>query len=82
MVSPEHEDPDDNKQQPVVVVNRKTKNVSYTGLFYFLSHFSKFIRPGMRRLDVQKLTVDKNIKMVVFMEEMNGKIVANIINRG
>lgn len=49
MVSPVHRDPDPNVQQPVVVINREAKKVSYTGLYYYLAHFSKFVRPGALR---------------------------------
>ena len=41
---------DPNVQQPLVVIDRKTKKVSYTGLYYYLAHFSKFVRPGALRV--------------------------------
>ena len=50
MVSVVHRDPDPNVQQPLVVIDRKTKKVSYTGLYYYLAHFSKFVRPGALRV--------------------------------
>ena len=49
MVSLVHRDPDPNVQQPVVIINRQTKKVYYTGLYYYLAHFSKFVRPGAVR---------------------------------
>ena len=49
MVSPIHGDPDPNPQHPVVIINRETKKVYYTGLYYYLAHFSKFVRPGAVR---------------------------------
>jgi glucosylceramidase len=49
MVSPVHLDPNPNVQQPVVIINRESKKVYYTGLYYFLAHFSKFVRPGAVR---------------------------------
>jgi glucosylceramidase len=49
MVSPVHRDPDPNVQQPVVIVNREHQEVYYTGLYYYLAHFSKFVRPGAVR---------------------------------
>jgi glucosylceramidase len=52
MVSPVHRDPDPNAQQPIVIVNRETKKVSYTGLYYYLAHFSKFVRPGAIRANM------------------------------
>jgi glucosylceramidase len=52
LVSPVHGNPDPNEQHPVVIVNRKTHEVSYTGLYYYLAHFSKFVRPGDYRVEV------------------------------
>jgi glucosylceramidase len=50
LVSPIHGNPEDNIQHPVVIINRQTKQVTYTGLYYYLAHFSKFVRPGAVRL--------------------------------
>jgi glucosylceramidase len=52
MVSPVHHDPDPNAQQPVVVINREIRKVYYTGLYYYLAHFSKFVRPGAVRTEM------------------------------
>jgi glucosylceramidase len=53
MVSVIHGDPDPNVQHPVVIVDRKTHEVTYTGCYYYLAHFSKFVRPGAVRLAVK-----------------------------
>jgi glucosylceramidase len=50
LVSPIHGNPENNNQHPVVIVNRRTKEVTYTGLYYYLAHFSKFVRPGAVRI--------------------------------
>jgi glucosylceramidase len=50
LVSPVHGNPEFNVQHPVVIVNRQTKKVTYTGCFYYLAHFSKFVRPGSIRV--------------------------------
>ena len=49
MVSLVHHDPDPNAQQPVVIINRAAHKVFYTGLYFYLAHFSKFVRPGAVR---------------------------------
>jgi glucosylceramidase len=49
LVSPIHGNPDPNVQHPVVIVDRHTKKVTYTGLYYYLAHFSKFVRPRSRQ---------------------------------
>lgn len=45
-----HGNPDPNIQHPVVIVDREKKKVTYTGLYYYLAHFSKFVRPGAIRV--------------------------------
>jgi len=77
LVSPIHGDPVDNKQQPLVIVNRETKKVSYTGAFYYLAHFSKFVRPGSVRVGVD-FNSDQ-VDSVAFVRP-DGKIVAQLIN--
>jgi glucosylceramidase len=52
LVSSIHGNPDGNIQHPVVVIDRDTKQVNYTGCYYYLAHFSKFVRPGMVRVGV------------------------------
>jgi glucosylceramidase len=52
LTSPIHGNPDPNIQHPLVVVNRQTKKVDYMAVYYYLAHFSKFVRPGAVRLTV------------------------------
>jgi glucosylceramidase len=52
LVSDVHGDPDPNVQHPVVIVDVDKKEVFYTGLYYYLAHFSKFVRPGSVRVGV------------------------------
>jgi glucosylceramidase len=52
LVSEIHRDPDNNEQHPVVIIDRGKKEVTYTGLYYYLAHFSKFVRPGAVRVGV------------------------------
>lgn len=46
-----HGNPDPNVQHPVVIIDRQKKKVTYTGLYYYLAHFSKFVRPGAVRIE-------------------------------
>jgi glucosylceramidase len=50
LASAVHRDPNPNRQQPVIMVDRKTGKVTYTGIYYYLEHFSKFVRPGAIRV--------------------------------
>jgi glucosylceramidase len=79
LISIEHGDPDNNRQQPVVIINRKTKQVSYTGLYYYLAHFSKFVRQGAYRIDC---TGDSGQFNCAAFINVNGSIVLNLINNG
>jgi glucosylceramidase len=51
LISPVHGNPQFNIQHPVVIVNRRTKEVTYTGCYYYLAHFSRFVRPGAVRVE-------------------------------
>ena len=56
LVSPVHGDPEKNAQHPVVIVDRNKKEVTYTALYYYLAHFSKFVRPGAVRVGTDRVT--------------------------
>ncbi|WP_276391783.1 glycoside hydrolase family 30 protein [Eudoraea chungangensis] len=45
--------PYDNFNSAPVLINPHTDEVIYTPLYYLLSHFSKFIRPGAHRIDLK-----------------------------
>jgi glucosylceramidase len=79
LTSPLHGDPDNNHQHPVVIINRTTGDVSYTGLYYYLAHFSKFIRPGAYRI---KCTGGNGQLNFAGFLNKNGIIVVNVINNG
>jgi glucosylceramidase len=79
LVSVPHGDPEPNQQHPVVIIDRDTKKVSYTGLYYYLGHFSKFIKPGAFRIHAAGGA--KNLNFAGF-QNADGSIVLNIINNG
>jgi glucosylceramidase len=79
LVSVEHGDPDNNKQHPVVIIDRNTRKVSYTGLYYYLTHFSKFVRPGAVRIETSGGS--EKLDFVGF-QNMDHSIVLNVINNG
>ena len=79
LISNEHGDPDDNRQQPVVIINRDTKEVTYTGLYYYMAHFSKFIKTGAYRIN--STGDSKQLNFAAF-KNTDGSIVLNIINNG
>src|SRR5205814_5455321 len=66
-------------QHPVVIINRATKKVSYTCLYYYLSHFSKFVRPGSRRIECAGGSTQINF---VGFQNPDGSISLDVINNG
>jgi glucosylceramidase len=52
LVSPVHGNPDGNVQHAVVIVDRKTQKVTWTGTYWYLAHFSRYVRPGAVRVGV------------------------------
>ena len=79
LVSPEHGDPEPNQQHPVVIINRNTKKVTYAGLYYYLAHFSKFVKPGAYRINC--IGGASSLNFVGFLN-IDGSIVLNVINNG
>jgi len=79
LTSPLHGDPDNNHQHPVVIINRETGKVTYTGLYYYLAHFSKFIRPGACRIKCEG--GNSQLNFAGFLNK-DGSIVVNVINNG
>jgi O-glycosyl hydrolase len=77
LVSPIHGNPDPNVQHPLVVINRNSKQVSYTAAYYYLAHFSKFVRPGAVR--VATVGTESGVRCVAFRTPEGG-LVAQFLN--
>ena len=77
MVSPIHEDPDPNVQHPLVVIDRATRKVTYTAAFYYVAHFSKFVRPGDVRVKTTGLM--EAVQCLAF-QSPGGDLVAELLN--
>jgi glucosylceramidase len=77
MVSVIHGDPAPNVQHPVVIVNRNTHEITYTGCYYYLAHFSKFVRPGAVRLAVKGSA--RHARCLVFRTPEGGRV-AQLMN--
>lgn len=79
LISVPHGDPDPNQQHPVVIIDRNTKKVTYTGLYYYLAHFSKFVKPGAWRVNASGGSQQLNF---AGFQNADGSIILNIINNG
>ncbi len=79
LISVEHGDPDNNRQHSVVIIDRNTGEVTYTGLYYYLAHFSRFIRPEAFRIGTTGDSPQLN-----YAAFLNGdkSLILNIINNG
>jgi glucosylceramidase len=62
-----------------VIIDRQKKQVLYTGLYYYLAHFSKFVRPGAVR--VATSGSEKGLKCMAFRSKDNAMI-AQVLNSG
>jgi glucosylceramidase len=79
LVAPDYGNPDPNEQHPVIIINRDTKEVTYTGLYWYLTHFSKFVKPGAYRIDCTGGPEQLNF---AGFQNSDGSMVVNIINNG
>lgn len=79
LVSPVHRDTDGNQQHPVVIIDRRTKEVTYTGLYYYLAHFSRFVRPDAVRVATSGPA--GRVRSMAF-KTRNGDMVAEVLNSG
>lgn len=77
LVSKVHGNPENNAQHPVVIINRKTKEVTYTGLYYYLAHFSRYVRPSSSRIGSPG-KVD-GVRCLAF-RHTDGQIVTQLMN--
>ena len=62
-------------QNSPVVVNSKTKEVTYTPLFYAFKHFSYYIKPGAHRIETTG-----DYKDQIAFENPNGDIIVEVQN--
>ena len=76
-ISPIHGNPDPNAQHPVVIINKTTHEITYTGTYYYLAHFSKFVRPGAVRL--QATGKSEGVRVMAF-QTAEGSYVAQLLN--
>lgn len=77
LVSPVHGNPDNNVQHAVVIVDRKTQKVTWTGTYWYLAHFSRYVRPGAVRIGVAGRL--DGVRALAF-EAPDGSTVAELLN--
>jgi glucosylceramidase len=62
-----------------MIIDSKTKAISYSGMFWALGHYSKFVRRGARRIDSQSPA--EQLDHCAF-ENPDGSLVAVVTNSG
>ena len=62
LISPKHNDPLSNPQQPIIVADPSTGKYYLTGVYFAMTHFSHFVTPGSFRINV----VGNNIYPTVY----------------
>ena len=66
LLSPKHNDAADNLQHPLVIVDAAKGTFEPTGLFRFLTHFSRFVRPGSSRVRSTESGLPSGVSAVAF----------------
>jgi glucosylceramidase len=79
LASPVHGAPDANIQHPVVVIDRGRKVVTYSAVYYYLSHFSRFVRPGALRIETSGGA--KGVRALAFQSREGGMTVELLNSR-
>ena len=59
--------------------NTKTDELIYNSEFYYLGHFSKFIKPGARRISASS---SKSLLLTTAFQNSDGKIAVVVMNKG
>jgi len=62
-----------------MIIDSQTKAISYSGMFWALGHYSKFVRRGARRIDSESPA--EQLDHCAF-ENPDGSLVAVITNSG
>jgi len=58
--------------------NTKTGELIYNSEFYYLGHFSKFIKPGARRISASS---SKSFLLTTAFQNLDGKIAVVVMNK-
>src|ERR1700759_5607932 len=67
LLSPEHFDNDPNAQNAVVHIDRQSHVVEYTPPYWYLAHFSRFVRPGAVRTGSVRTGAPATLSAIAFL---------------
>jgi glucosylceramidase len=77
-ISDPHRNPDGNLQPALVTIHRTTHEVDYTGPFWGLAHFSRWVRPGAVRIETTPAVAD-GVRAISF-RGTDGTLVSVLLN--
>ena len=77
LVSEEHNDPDPSPQQPVLVADPSTGKYYRTGVYYAMTHFGRFIKPGSFRIDARLVFSNTETNEKEDVNEQDDKLVSS-----
>lgn len=73
LISPPHNDPVKNPQQPVIIADPNTGTYTLTGCYYAMNHFSRYLDPGAVRIALGGMTgLYPTVKVTAFVKEGTG----------
>ncbi len=62
-----------------VIADTRTGELHFTNSFYYIGHFSKFIKPGAKRIAT---STNRDSLIATAFENINGKLAIVVMNRG
>jgi O-glycosyl hydrolase len=80
LVSPEHFDNGPNAQNAVVHIDRRTHAVTYPPLYWYLAHFSRFVRPGAVRTGCVATGAPPTLSAISFLNVDASRVLV-LVNR-
>lgn len=79
-MSPEHNDPDPNEQQPVLVADPATGQYFLTGAYYALAHFGRYVPTGSVRIEATENAVSSQLSSIAFLDARSVLINVVVMN--
>jgi glucosylceramidase len=80
LISPDHNDPDPNEQQPVLVADPETGKYYLTGAYYALAHFGRYVPPGSVRIEAAEHSVSSRLSSIAFLDVHAGLVNIVLMN--
>jgi glucosylceramidase len=80
LISPEHNDPDPNEQQPVLVADPTTGKYYLTGGYYALAHFGRYVSTDSVRVEATSHGVSSQLSSIAFFDAKKSVVTMVLMN--